>query len=181
VALTWPGTLVLFTLFAVVMAQTPTASGQQPDVAGVRNLPAGWNLVALPPGTSFSVQPSAILTFEPSGAGFQALASTDGAVEGKGYWVNVPAASLMSMPSPLHDGVEASFPAPPDTWIMIGDTTSFYPGFVSGADEVFTYDEENGYRNQSILFPGQGAWAISHSGGTITISPGSPSGLPPMR
>jgi len=43
---------------------------------------------------------------------------------------------------------------------------------VSGADFFYTYDPVNGYSQPlttATLQPGQGAWAYSAAGGTVTI------------
>jgi hypothetical protein len=166
-------------VLALAVCMSMTARSAFGQSGGSRGLVSGWNLVAIPPGTSFSVTPLSMLTLPASGGDYVPLASPDKAVTGQGYWVLLDKPSVMKMPAPLHDGVSAQFQAPPGQWILLGDTTSFYPGFVSGADAVFIYDPETGYQSQKVLFPGQGAMAMSESGGTITIGSGSPSGPPP--
>ena len=41
---------------------------------------------------------------------------------------------------------------------------------VSGADVVYVYDQVAGYAPTTVLQPGQGAWAYSAAGGTLTFT-----------
>jgi len=173
--------LVLCLTLALLNAGGNGAQAQAPGTAEVRNLVSGWNLIAIPPGTTFSVAPKLVLALRADGLTYASLQSSDAPSEGQGYWVYVDGPSNMSMPAPLHDGVTVSVTAGPGEWVLIGDTTSFYPGLVTGADAVFTYDPDSGYQMQRILFPGQGAWAMTQLGGTITVGSASPSGPPPAQ
>jgi hypothetical protein len=155
------------------------AGVQAQDISATWALAPGWNLIALPPGARFEVEPRTLLTSGADGSTYQPLDPGQGASPGHGYWVFVEAPSLLSMVRPLGDGVTVSVTAAPGEWVLIGDTTGLYPAMVTGADAIYTYDPQRGYEMHQLLFPGQGAWAISLNGGTITVGSGSPSGPPP--
>jgi hypothetical protein len=162
-----------------VIGRGQNAAAQGPGSAGTRAIVAGWNLVSIPPAATFSVAPQTVLSLQGDGTAYAPFNPGDVPSEGRGYWAFLNQPSTLSMPAPLNDGVTVTLAVSPGEWVLIGDTTGFYPGFVSGADAVYTYDPETGYRQQSVLFPGQGAWAMSLQGGTISIGSGSPSGPPP--
>jgi hypothetical protein len=55
---------------------------------------------------------------------------------------------------------------------MIGNPSATDTLGVHGADTVLVYDAAAGqYSETTTLKPGQGAWALSFSGATITIGP----------
>jgi len=56
-------------------------------------------------------------------------------------------------------------------WGMIGNPFGNGHVTVSGADGVYIYDAATGYQQTATLESGQGAFAHSANGGTITISP----------
>jgi hypothetical protein len=53
---------------------------------------------------------------------------------------------------------------------MIGDPSGVAPATVAGADVVYAYDPANGYQLTTTVLQGQGAWAMSESGGTISVT-----------
>jgi hypothetical protein len=64
----------------------------------------------------------------------------------------------------------ATVSAPAGLWVMVGDPTQGTSATVQGADALFTWDPlAQKYVAATLLQPGQGAWALSYAGGTITI------------
>ena len=91
---------------------------------------------------------------------------------GIGYWAYLSQPTAVNFPhtSPQQP-VTISMPA--GQYTMIGNPFADVAS-VSGADAVYTYDPATGYQTTMTLQPGQGAFAYSSDGATITISPDSP-------
>jgi PKD domain-containing protein len=127
------------------------------------NLPAGWNLIALPPNSTLPGPLAAPYTYGPNDSAYVQVQNVP---SGVGVWqfLNAPSTLSISRGSPQ----TATVQLPPGHWVMIGNPGSF-PATVKGADTVYIYDGST-YKATTTLEPGQGAWAISLSGGTATIS-----------
>lgn len=127
---------------------------------------AGWNLVGGPDGTN--VQGVGNL-YTLGGGGYTTSAGTDPVSGGKGYWAYYAADTTVTL-----NGAglaTATVPAPAGQYVMIGNPSGTQAVRVSGADSVFSYDPAAGaYRDGTTLAVGQGAWALSTVGGTITLT-----------
>jgi hypothetical protein len=132
---------------------------------------AGWNLVAVPPGTDLRAA-SVLYGWQPD-AGSYVSVQPGATTAGAGYWAYFPTDTTITLAAGLAASI--SVPAPAGAYVLIGDPSGQAPATVSGADMVYTYDPAGGYHAAgagAVLEPGSGAWALSFAGGTITITPG---------
>src|SRR5579875_243718 len=131
---------------------------------------AGFNIVGVPSGTILS-SATAIYELSADGSSYEAVDPGQPLDGGEGYWAYFATDTTVNIP----DGSNApvSVTAPAGQWQLVGDPSGTQPATVTGADAVYTYDPVAGqYVATTRLLPGQGAWAISLRGGTITIAPG---------
>lgn len=147
------------------------------------NLPAKWSMVSLPcevPDPRVApVFPNAITLWRFSGA--YAMASS--LEPGVGYWINLPAATQVTVTGPAHPS-EALQLSLPSRWSMVGpgavplDVSALktaYPSLIS----VFGYS--SGYYVPSTMGPGQAYWvnlgsaqALDLSGAVVPAGPAKP-------
>jgi PKD repeat protein len=131
---------------------------------------AGWNLVSGPSGSVFSQCNGPLYTFQAGNTAYQVVPNTSGIVNGQGYWCFLNAPTTLSLNG--QGTTSASISAPPSQWVMVGNPSATQTLTVRGADSVVTWNPGTGaYVQASVIVPGQGAWAISLNGGTITVSP----------
>jgi hypothetical protein len=138
---------------------------------------AGWNIVAGPDGTTETGSAGPLYGYPPGAFSYQVLPQGSPLQAGSGYWAYFDTPVTETLPAASNGTVTINLT--PGQWALIGN-----PGdgtaTVSGANvTVFAY-EGGGYQPTNQLAPGQGAWAISPTGGpvTITSSPGTPPGPP---
>jgi hypothetical protein len=130
----------------------------------------GWVLVAAPGGTTFSGAQGSLYTLQAGDDAYESLSPNTGVAAGEGYWAYFagPATVALSGQSTSNAAIQA----PAGVWVMVGNPSATDTLAVHGADTVFVYDAAGGqYSQTTTLNPGQGAWALSYSGGTITIEP----------
>jgi hypothetical protein len=155
-------------------ASTSAASlpsfGQQGQGSGLQvPLVAGWNLISGPGGTVLTGVSGSLFTYQAGDTNYEVLPVSGTLLKaGQGYWLNVAQATQISLPSSVGATVKVSLPA--GQYVMVGN-----PGItaatVSGADTVLVYDAStSSYTSTTRLNPGQGAWALSNSGGQATIT-----------
>jgi hypothetical protein len=96
---------------------------------------------------------------------------------GLGYWAYFSAPMDVAFPSPATQQLTRTLP--PGQFVLIGNPGDEVAG-VSGADVVYIYTAL-GYHATTALGPGQGAWAYSVAGGTITIGPAASGGGGPSE
>lgn len=130
--------------------------------------PAGWNLIAAPPGTSVSVAPMRSLTMQP-GDGYEILPADQELAAGDGVWAYFLARSSAALGAGSETAVTRDLP--PGQWLLIGDPSGTWPARVVGADAVVSYDQVNGYRSTDLILPGSGAWVYSVNGAVVRIVP----------
>lgn len=150
-----------------------TESNQSPSgraVAGTTvNYAQGWNLVAGPPGTVLEDAASPMYTSGGADGGYQSLPASAPLSAGIGYWVYFP--SAVSVTLAVNTLPITSRVLPTRTFVLVGNAGNDV-AVVDGADALYTYDPVDGiYASATMLQPGQGAWAYSESGGTVTIIP----------
>jgi len=139
-------------------------------VDGTVTYPAGWNLVSGPDGTVFSQADDPMYTLETDGTTNTPRPNAWGVTSGYGYWAKFDVATTVA----LHgcDTPVVIRSAPASTFIMIGNPRATTTLPVYGADVVYWYDPDlNNYVVVTTLAPGQGALAISLTGGSIYIGP----------
>ncbi len=137
----------------------------------------GWNVVSGPAGTVFAQAGGVLYTFQAGNSNYSSIPSTQGVDAGKGYWAFFNSSVTVSLNGA--GSTSASVPAAAGQWVMIGNPSGTTPVTVSGADSVVTFNPAtNTYTATTILAPGQGAWALSTNGGTITLSAATPPAPP---
>jgi PKD domain len=126
--------------------------------------PVGWNLVAAPTGTVMTGATPPLYTWQ---SGDVAYVSSDTTTTGYGHWAYFPAPSTVSIPVTSPTVITKALQ--PNQYVMIGNsgTTS---ATVTGADVIYIYNPTSGYQTTNVLQPGQGAWALSYTGGNVTIT-----------
>jgi IPT/TIG domain-containing protein len=147
-----------------------TFSGTNPTPGGgpVVSLLSGWNLVGGPSGTVFSGASNPLYTWQTGDTNYQTLTPTSPITSGRGYWAYYPSATTTTIASATPQTIQV--PLPVNNWIMVGNPGNT-AATVSGADAVDIYSPvTNSYSTATTLQPGQGAWAISSTGATITIA-----------
>jgi hypothetical protein len=96
------------------------------------------------------------------------MAAGTGLQPGEGYWAYFAGPTTASLPASGPQIYSVFLPA--GQWVMIGNPGSTAAD-VSGADGVFVFDPVgNGYVTATTLGPGQGAWAVSMTGGAVTVT-----------
>ncbi len=162
--------LLLLCILCAVPAFRPAAQPAAAQFGGATvSLPAGWNLIALPPGTTVGGLEGALYTLQPGDTTYEASELTDGTSFGYGYWAYFPHGTVIS----LATGRQTSYTviAAAGQPFLIANPSGLTAASVSGADALLTYDPLNGYQAVDALPPGRGAWVYSASGGTIIVSP----------
>jgi hypothetical protein len=130
--------------------------------------PPGWNLVGAPSLTPLTGDPwLPVYAFGPPRTGYIAQFGAE-ALSGQGYWVYFDSTTTLPLAA---SGPQTATILPTGFYEMIGN-----PGesevSVSGADALWTYDPvAQTYEPATTLQPGQGAWAWSAGGGTLTLTP----------
>lgn len=162
-----PG-IVTFTTTLDNGSQAPLQAG------GVIPYPAGWNLVAGFTGaggraTIVDAAGGPLYTFQAGDTAYETLPSSTPLTAGRGYWVYFSQPASIAFPQAVPPFAPVAESLPAGQFVLIGDpfpTTAT----VSGADVVYVYDPATGYQPATTLQAGQGAWAFSAQGATITIS-----------
>jgi plastocyanin len=129
---------------------------------------AGWNLVGGPTGTVLSGAIGALYTFRAGDTAYETQAVTTPLAPGNGYWAYFATPVTESLP--LSNSQPAAMQLPAGHFVTIGNPSSL-PMSVTGADLLLTYDATRGYQTTTILQPGQGAWAFSNNGASLTMAP----------
>jgi len=153
------------------------AHGQTPPMprgGGAIPYPAGWNLIAGFTGaggqpTIVSGADEPLYTFQAGDRSYKAVPSSTPLQAGVGYWVHFSQPTSVVFPQGTPDMPSVTQVLPAGQFVMIGNP---FPtaARVSGASIVYIYDPDRGYQERTTLQAGQGAWAFSTSGATITLS-----------
>lgn len=138
----------------------------------------GWNLIGVPSGTRLPVDAYA---WDAAQQAYNPMPAGQPLEGGVGYWAFftsvTPVALAAGGAATTATGAtittvaaaSVAVTAPPGAWVMVGNPGTAV-AHVSGADAVFIWDARAGqYLASTTLQPGQGAWAISFAGGTITV------------
>lgn len=154
---------------------TPTSLSRGGRVFFSMQYPSGWNIVA---GNALHLDiagygmpgaiDSSVYGLSADGSSYIPVTSDADIVDSQGYWGHFvqPSNAILSM----HTGQVTTIALPAGLWTLVGNP-SYTAVTVSGADAVEIYVPDSGYEFVSALAPGQGAWAYSASGGTMTITP----------
>jgi hypothetical protein len=167
--------LLLLPLLVIAVACT---HGRAQSSGQSRTFSAGWNLIAAPAGTDLS-SAAALYAWQPNDSSYESV-SPSGSSNGVGYWAYFATATTVTLAAGSQHAA-VSVPAPAGTYVLVGNPSGVAAAAVSGADVLFTYDPASGYQSAgpgALLPPGSGAWALSFTGGTITLTPGGASPTP---
>jgi hypothetical protein len=132
---------------------------------------AGWNLVGGPTGTVATGSIGPLYTFQAGDTAYEVVPTGTALTAPRGYWAYFNAPGTMTLPVVSLQTQTVTLPA--SQWVMIGNPGNT-PATVTGADTVYSYNPAittgSPYTATTTLLPGQGAWAISISGGTATVA-----------
>jgi len=161
---------------ATVAAEAATGSGAAQGAAGrTVTFSAGYNMIGVPSGTA--VNADSVLAFDTAANSYTQLGSGDSLSGGRGYWAYFSGDIPVTLPAGSNASITVAASA--GKWQLIGNPSGTTPALVTGADEVFAFDAVAGqYMAVTSLQPGQGAWALSRSGGSITSAPGATTPAP---
>ena len=162
--------LIALVCIFTVPAKTGWAQSAPGQTLPAQSYPAGWNLTAFPPGTVLP-EGTPLYTLPSGASSYELVTPAQGTSGGLGYWAHFSAGANVILAAGA--SVAYSVAAAPGQWVMIGDPSGVLPATISGADTVYSYDSAGGYVAASLLNPGQGAWAFSGGGGTISVTPAS--------
>jgi len=169
----------LFAAFVVLasLLAIGTSAAQAQAAGQSRKYAAGWNLVAAPAGTNFSVA-STLYTAQPNDPGYEQSLPSDGTADGIGYWADVTSVDISGYSRAVTLTAGSSDPytvsVPPGQWVMVGNPSGILLASVQGADVSYIFDPVNGFEPSTVLQPGQGAWVGSTAGAVITVKPIQP-------
>ena len=138
----------------------------------------GWNIVAGPTGTMLTGTSSSLFSYPPGATSYLTLPATTPFQAGTGYWAYFNTPTTITLPAATASSVTVQLPA--GQWVLVGNpgTGQATVGGVSAT--VFAYNPTAGGYSQATTIPaGQGAWAMSPTGGTLSISAGTAGGPPP--
>jgi hypothetical protein len=151
---------------ACTPSSTPDALFGQPTASVTYS--AGWNLVGVPSGTTIPAAVGNLYTLDANSTNYISSPSGSQLTGGTGYWAYLTAPTTVNISNVTDRVITTTIPA--QNYIMIGNPNST-GAIVSGMDCLYVFDPHfNGYQVSSFLLPGQGGWAFSLTGGTVTIS-----------
>lgn len=154
---------------------TRAATGQ----AGVWKIYApGWNLVAGPDGARLALHGEALVQLDGSGGDYT-VGNAPLASAGAGYWVYYPQGAMLLLVGTPQDVSQVHVDG--GTWATLGNSGT-KPAAVRGADLALTYDPDAGYKQISVVQPGQAALVYADSDADVFLDPFSvPPPVVPMR
>jgi hypothetical protein len=173
--------MALATFLAVgvrgLAAQTPA----EPCPSEVTTYPAGWNLIA-GSGVPAPVGVGPLYTLQAGDNAYESIAPASVLDPFKGYWIYFSQPTHVPFPecgTVLFDTI----PLPPGQWVMVGRPFNLFGGALRGFDLLYRYNPATQtYTRDVNLTPGEGGWALSYAGGTLTFRPyATPSTCPRRR
>ena len=153
---------------------TPSPS-PTPAGCGTATYAPGFNLVGVPGGTVLSGAAGALYTFQAADTNYEVYPVTTVLGGGIGVWAFFPVRQTVVLACAVAQPLSIALPA--NRFIMVGNPNDVAVS-VTGADEVLAFNPATGqYSLTNVLLAGQGAWAISGAGGTLTLTPGVPTAM----
>ncbi len=138
---------------------------------GYTVMPAGWNLISSATAVSLDV-PSAgpsLYTLQPGDASYQTL-NWQQLQAGYGYWALFRENTAVHLPPSSQESYSVDVPA--GQWVMVGNPSTSGSARLTGVDQAFIYSALSGYRADTLIPVGYGAFVLSNRGGRITVSAG---------
>jgi hypothetical protein len=168
---TCPTTQLTYCANGVTVAlgqQCPTVTVTNPAPTGLTvTYSPGWNLVAGPTGTVVTGNIGPLYAFRPGDSSYEVIPTGTPLTAGTGYWAYFSQTTTSSLGSFNPGSMTEQLPA--GQFVMVGNPGAM-SATVSGADIVYTYSVSAGYQRTTTLAPGQGAWAFSANGGTVSLT-----------
>ena len=166
-----PTTALLLSLVLVALAAGGERSARAQTIAapGYLIIPSGWNLISLA-STSSLYLPSAadtLYTLQPGDSSYR-VSGWQALTLGYGYWAEFDANTAVRLPPSSVDTYSVDVPA--GTWVMVGNPSTSSSARVTGADRSLVYSPLTGYRDDTLLPVGYGAFVLSERGGRVTVS-----------
>lgn len=131
---------------------------------------AGWNLIGGPAGTMITGAFGPLYTFKAGDTAYEVVSPGTPLAAGAGYWANFMTATMVTLSASGSPTATAQLAA--GQFVMIGNPSTAAVT-VTGADVVDTFNPAaNSYTSTTgtaTLQPGQGAWALSLRGATVSI------------
>jgi hypothetical protein len=156
------------TTSTLATAATAPTAGTAPPAGFARTLPAGWNIVAGPAGTTLPGVSGSLFTLQPGDTAYETIPAGTPLKAGAGYWVDLASTTSTAIATASPTSVTVQLPA--GQFVMIGNAGNTV-ATVTGADSVLVYNPTTAsYTQTNQLQPGQGAWAVSNAGGPATIT-----------
>ena len=150
---------------------TPTATPTPTPGCATVSYAAGYNLAGAPSGTVLSGAAGSLFSLAPGATSYTSLPVTKPLSGGVGVWAFFFTPATVTLPCVSKQTLTVTLPA--GVFVLVGnpgDTTAT----LSGADFVDTFNATTqSYvttKGTATLPPGQGAWAFSAKGGSLTIT-----------
>ena len=138
----------------------------------------GWNIVGGPSGTVLTGTSSSLFSYPPGANAYVTLPSGTPFQAGTGYWAYFNTTTTVNLAPSTTSNVNVTLPA--GQWVLIGNPGTGTATVTGASVSLFAYSPNAGGYSQVTTIPaGQGVWAISYTGGTVTISTGLAGGPPP--
>jgi hypothetical protein len=135
---------------------------------------AGWNIVGVPTDTSVASAVGPLYTYDSVTQNYTPVMSNAPLQAGAGYWAYFDRDTTIDIRFQVFEYPSVALPA--GHWVLVGNPLVLR-AIPVGADLLYGYDpttRKYSLRFASILEPGQGAWAYSAAGGTLSFRPWSP-------
>jgi len=164
------GILVVVLLLASLRWGVPEqrVAAQSEPPPGYTVISAGWNLISTAGAATLRL-PSAfgpLYTLQAGDKEYEAL-GLDQLQRGAGYWAFFRDNTAVRLPPSADESYSVDVPA--GQWIMVGNPSTAASARIAGADTAFVYSPLSGYRQDTLVPVGYGAFVYSASGGTITV------------
>ena len=167
---TIPGLLAVIIAGGLLLGLGGSRTDAQTSTTAV-SYPAGWNLVAFPPGTDLSSVPGPRYTLQPGDSNYETVNPSQGSVSGFGYWAYFTNPTTVRLATSNTSTYQVSVPA--GQWVMVGDPSDTASVLVSRPSSVYVYlynADGGAYVEDAMLEPGEGAWVYSTAGDTLQLT-----------
>lgn len=164
-----------FTLLLLGALLSVSAAHQVARTVTAASYPAGWNLIAGPPGSTLSGAVGSLYTLQPGDTDYEAVPVGTPLRSGWGYWAYFPAGGSLQT---VAGSGSYSVTLKAGAWTMIGDPSGAGAATVSGAQTLLTYTTAGGYQSATSIAPGQGAWVTGNGAISVQTPPAPPGGQP---
>ncbi|HZU77902.1 MAG TPA: hypothetical protein VFA70_14140 [Dehalococcoidia bacterium] len=161
--------LLALALAALAGSAPGRARAQSAPPPGYTVMPAGWNLISTATATALNLPSAAptLYTLQPGDTAYQSV-HWNALHTGFGYWALFTENTAVRLPPSNVDSYAVDVPA--GSWVMVGNPSTSASARISGADAAFVYSPLSGYRDDTLVPVGYGAFVYSASGGRVTVA-----------